>query len=78
MVFEVEGVRYDSVALIGYRTGCAHTPLVYVTMDYKRVFVVTIWKWQGVKVHRADEAEVERLAEQFGIEDLSRTLRLTA
>ncbi len=78
MVFEVEGVRYDSVALIAHRTGCAHMPLVYVTMDHKQVFVVSLSKWNGVRVHRADEEEVGRLAEQFGIDELTRAVRLSA
>jgi hypothetical protein len=78
MVFEVEGVRYDSVTLIAHRTGVAHMPLVYVTMDYKQVFVVTLSKWNGVRVHRADEDEVARLAEEFGIEELTRAVRLSA
>ena len=78
MVFEVEGVRYDSVTLIAHRTGVAHMPLVYVTMDFKRVFVVTLSKWNGVRVHRADEAEVARWAEELGIPDLNRALRKSA
>jgi hypothetical protein len=78
MVFEVEGVRYDSVTLIAYRTGRPHMPLVYVTMDYKRVFVVTLSKWNGVRVHRADEEEAARLAEEFGIEELTGAVRLSA
>ena len=78
MVFEVEGVRYDSVALIAHRTGVPHMPLVYVTMDYRQVFVVTQSKWNGVQVHRADEAEVARLAEELGIVDLAREVRRSA
>ena len=78
MVFEVEGVRYDSVTLIAHRTGVPHMPLVYVTMDYRRVFVVTQSKWNGVRVHRADEEEVARLAKEFGIEELTRAVRLSA
>ena len=78
MVFEIEGVRYDSVALVAHRTNVAHMPLVYVTMDYKQVFVVTLSKWDGVRVHRADEREVARLAEETGIAELTRTLRQTA
>ena len=78
MVFEVEGVRYDSVTLVAHRTGVAHMPLVYTTMDYKRVFVVTQSKWNGVQVHRADEAEVARLADELGIADLARQARLSA
>jgi hypothetical protein len=78
MVFEVEGVRYDSVTLIAHRTGRPHMPLVYVTMDYRQVFVVTLSKWNGVRVHRADGQEVERLAEEFGIEGLTRAVRLSA
>jgi len=53
-------------------------PLVYVTMDYRKVFVVTLSKWNGVRVHRADEEEVARLAEEFGIEELTRSVRLSA
>jgi hypothetical protein len=78
MVFEVEGVRYDSVTLIGHRTGVPHMPLVYVTMDYRRVFVVTQSKWNGVRVHRADEAEVARLAEELDLPELTRAVRLSA
>ena len=78
MVFEVEGVRYDSVTLIAHRTGVAHMPLVYVTMDYKQVFVVTLSKWNGVRVHRAGDDEVARLAGEFGIEGLTRAVRLSA
>jgi hypothetical protein len=78
MVFEVEGVRYDSVALVAYRTGVAHMPLVYVTMDFKRVFVVTLSKWNGVRVHRADEADVARLADELGLADLTRAVRRSA
>ena len=78
MVFEVEGVRYDSVTLIAHRTGRPHMPLVYVTMDYRKVFVVTLSKWNGVRVHRADEQEVARLAEELGIDDLTRTVRRSA
>jgi hypothetical protein len=78
MVFEVEGVRYDSVTLIAHRTGVAHMPLVYVTMDFKHVFAVTLSKWNGVQVHRADEAEVARLAEELGIADLTRGVRRSA
>jgi hypothetical protein len=78
MVFEIEGVRYDSVALIAHRTGRPHMPLVYVTMDFKHVFVVTLSKWNGVRVHRADEVEVARLAEELGIDDLTRTVRRSA
>ena len=78
MVFEVEGVRYDSVTLVAHRTGVAHMPLVYVTMDFKRVFVVTQSKWNGVAVHRADDAEVARLAEELGIADLRREVRRSA
>jgi len=78
MVFEVEGVRYDSVALVAHRTGVAHMPLVYTTMDYKRVFVVTQSKWNGVQVHRADEAEVARLADELGIADLAHQVRRSA
>jgi len=78
MVFEVEGVRYDSVTLVAHRTGVAHMPLVYVTMDFKRVFVVTQSKWNGVQVHRADDAEVARLADELGIADLRREVRCSA
>ena len=78
MVFEVEGVRYDSVALVAHRTGVAHAPIIYVTMDFKKVFVVTLSKWNGVRVHRADEAEVARLAEELGIAELTRAVRRSA
>jgi len=59
MRFECDGVRYDSGELITHQTGNEHTPLVFATRDYARVFVAEVNRWAGVDVRRARPEEVD-------------------
>lgn len=76
MTFECGGVRYDSDDLLTYRTGDAHHPLVYMTRDHARVFLVEVHKWEGTRVRPVtDRAEIRGLAARFRIDDLLRAIR---
>jgi hypothetical protein len=75
MVFNCDGKTYDSQQMRVYETRDVARPMVYVTLDLECAFVVTMDRWKGVSVHRADEAEVKSLAAQFNIPDLLRALK---
>ena len=74
MIFECEGVRYDTSSMDVYYTGKAHQPAVYVTPDLKCVFVLTMDRNQGVGVHQADAEEIRRLWNKYDIAALLRVL----
>ncbi|HEY7115059.1 MAG TPA: hypothetical protein VH475_00650, partial [Tepidisphaeraceae bacterium] len=72
MIFRVDDVEYDTVGMATYQTGCPRMPLVYVAEDCRAVFVVTLDRWAGCRVHRADSAESRALAHRFDLPDVAR------
>lgn len=74
MVFECEGVRYDTADMEVHETGALHEPFVFVTPDLNCVFVQTMDHQRGVGIHQAGEAEIRRLWDAYGIASLLRAL----
>ena len=71
MRFSCDGSSYSSDDLLTFRTADAHRPLVYMSRDHARVFVVEINRWEGARVRRVSEAaEIKRLAAELGINEL--------
>ena len=74
MVFEWDGMRYDTASMKSFNTGARHEPVIYVTRDGRCVFVQTMDRSRGVAMHRASASEIRRLAQQHGIPELLQAL----
>ena len=74
MQFTCDDTTYETTDMTTYRTQDAQIPLIYMTKDLQRVFVVSVNRWTGTRVRRADALEIERMAKRFQIEDLLRAL----
>jgi len=74
MVFEWDGVRYDTASMKSFNTGTRHEPVIYLTQDGRCVFVQAMDRSRGVTMHRASAHEIRRLAEQYNIPELLEAL----
>ncbi|HEY7119605.1 MAG TPA: hypothetical protein VH475_23645 [Tepidisphaeraceae bacterium] len=74
MKFECDGVRYDSNDLHVFHPQSSYMRLIFMTRDYSRVMVGVVDRWTGFNIRGAGCAEIEYLAERYGIQDLKRAL----
>jgi hypothetical protein len=74
MVFACDGKSYDSAELIEYATDDTATPFIYAARDFTSIFVMTIDRYKGVRVHRADDVEIKNLAARYGFPGILRAL----
>lgn len=78
MIFAGEDDTLDSRGMTTYRTKDPNIPMIYVSEDLQRVYVVYFNRWTGTRVRQADAAEIEALARRFDIPDLLLALPATA
>jgi hypothetical protein len=74
MTFQCDGESHDTAGMYRFDTGSPHEPVVFVTRDHASVFVQTMSRDVGVRVHRANLAEVRRLWRAHACSELARVL----
>lgn len=74
MTFVCEGKRYDTSDMDAFETNATQEPVLHVTRDLKSVFVQTMCRSTGVGMHEADETEIRRLWDAYGMAVLLRVL----
>lgn len=70
MCFTWNGSHFDTETMHSFTPKCVNIQSIHWTTDGQYVFVVTVDRWEGAKVHRADIPETDRLARQFDIGEL--------
>jgi hypothetical protein len=78
MIFTGDDDTLDSGAMTTYPTKDPHIPMIYLSEDLRRVYVVNFNRWTGTRVREADAMEIEALARRFDIPDLLLALPTTA
>ena len=75
MNFTCEGKTYNVAELTAYATGDPAVPTVYVTPDFRCVFVQTVDQWKGDTIRLADDVDIKSLAARYGLPQLRRALQ---
>jgi hypothetical protein len=70
MTFWCSGRSYESGKMRQFLTDDPTTPLILVTPDYKRVFVMTLEGCMGSRIHQANTLQIISLATRYGLKDL--------
>ena len=74
MTFQCDNQFHDTIGMYRFDTGTPHEPAFFVTPDHASVFVQTMGRDDGVRVHRADAAEIHRLWRAHACPELARVL----
>jgi hypothetical protein len=70
MEFLYEGRSYETRALKQFLTEDPATPLILMTPDRKRVFVMRVDGCKGCRIQQANTLEIISLASRYGIRQL--------
>jgi hypothetical protein len=72
MTFWCDGHPYLTTGMRQFLTNDPGTPLVLLTADYRKVFVMTLEGCRGYRIHQANTVEIISLATRNHIPELLR------